>query len=161
MQAMFPQSNSQPALYGLGISDVAFASQPFASSHSLTDLNGGDASSPEAFRHNIHLVHQQVARIQGLASSALAEMCVCRLVSGVRTLKHPGLRSQSTCVSARQGPHDRYAHCFSEEDATDIWRSLESLYDGSKGGIAAAHRGLAPVRRRRSPGARCGGRPAH
>ena len=73
---MFPSSSSQPTLYGLGISDVSFASQTFPSSQSLSDLPGGDASSPEAFRHNIHLVHQQVARIQSLASSALAEMWV-------------------------------------------------------------------------------------
>ncbi|KAJ3555907.1 hypothetical protein NM688_g2319 [Phlebia brevispora] len=81
MQSMYPTaSGSGTALYGLGISDVAFGPQSFPSSHSLPDvaLTGADRdrdmNSPEAFRHNIHLVHQQVLRIQSLARSALVEI---------------------------------------------------------------------------------------
>lgn len=73
--SMFPASASGPALYGpLSFSD--FGSQHFGS-QSLADVAlGGERHPQDDFKQAIHLVQQQLARVQGLARSVLAGMYV-------------------------------------------------------------------------------------
>ena len=71
---MYQSTSSQSSIYaGLGFSDVSFGSQNY-SSQSLSELQGGDPNSPEAFKQNVNLVQQQLARVQGLARDALSGM---------------------------------------------------------------------------------------
>lgn len=77
MQTIYPPSASSSALYGLGISDVPYGTQNYQPTHSTlanVPILVGDVTSPEAFRNCIHLVHQQVNRVQTLARKALADM---------------------------------------------------------------------------------------
>jgi hypothetical protein len=52
-------------------------STPF-SGFPFLDLSTTDATSPELFKHNLHLVQEHLLRVQGLAQNALAEMSVCQ-----------------------------------------------------------------------------------
>ncbi|EKM52934.1 uncharacterized protein PHACADRAFT_185758 [Phanerochaete carnosa HHB-10118-sp] len=90
---MFPSSSSQTSLYGpLGFSDVSFGSQQF-SSQSLSDssLAASERNPQDEFKHNIHVVQQHLARIQGLARSVL---------SGIEHAYQPGTNPIQTATEA-------------------------------------------------------------
>jgi hypothetical protein len=101
--SMFPTSASQPPLYtGLGFNDVSFNSQPFGASQSTADLTGSsDPNSPEAFRQNVNLIHQQLARVQALARSAQSGMYVSRTATFHSILEHNQLTTRMLLVRTR------------------------------------------------------------
>jgi hypothetical protein len=71
---MFPAAGSQSSLYGpLGFGEVSFGPQSFAS-QPLSDapLATGERSPQDEFKQHIHVVLQQLARVQGVARNVLA-----------------------------------------------------------------------------------------
>lgn len=82
-QIPFSQPSSQTSLYGsfqgIGYSDISasFGSHTFAP-QSLHDasFSGVDLNSPDVFKQNIHLVLEQLARVQTLARSTITGMFV-------------------------------------------------------------------------------------
>ncbi|KAI0083886.1 hypothetical protein BDY19DRAFT_870482, partial [Irpex rosettiformis] len=75
----------------------SFGSQSFASQSLVSD--GNDPNSPEVFKQNVHLIQQQLARVQDLARSAQ---------SGIENAYRPGTNPAQTsdCLLAlRQALH--------------------------------------------------------
>jgi len=84
---MYPSAGSQASIYtGLGFADVPFGPHSFPS-QSIPELQGGDPNSPVAFKQNVNLVQQHLARVQGLARSAL---------SGIESAYRPGTSPAQT-----------------------------------------------------------------
>ena len=75
---MYPSSSTQSSLYTN--LNVNFQVSDFTTSHSQSQTqlpdtqNTTDPNSPEVFKQNVHMIQQQLARVQELARSALSGM---------------------------------------------------------------------------------------